>query len=123
MKVVLDTNILIYAIKVKVDLLRQIHEKFNGEAILPNLVKAELGKLAETAKRGSDKKAAKLALEILVFSKVKEIELEGHADDAILDWAKKNKAMVATNDLQFRKALKKEGIPCFYLKQNQLLKA
>lgn len=124
MKIVLDTNILIYAAKAKVDLFRQLREYYGGaEIVIPNLIKQELEKLAENAKKGADKKAAKFALRLLEFGKIKEIKLEGDTDSEILKWAKKNKAVVATNDFQFRKALKEGGVLSIHLKQNKFLKS
>ena len=124
MKIVLDTNILIYAAKAKVDLFRQLREHYGGaEIVIPNLIKRELEKLAENARRGADKKAAKFALKLLEFSKIKEIQLSGDTDTEITKWAKRNKAIVATNDLMFRKELKKAGVPSVHLKQNKFLKS
>jgi len=124
MKIVLDTNILVYAAKARVDLFRHLREYYgSAEIVIPNLIKMELEKLAENAKKGADKKAAKFALRLLEFGKIKEIKLEGDTDEEILKWARKNKAVVATNDFQFRKELKQAGVPSVHLKQNKFLKS
>jgi len=124
MKIILDTNILVYAAKQKIDLIDQIRKKFGqtAEIIVPNLVVKELEKLSEEAKRGADKHAAKLAIQIVKFSKVKNIKLEGNTDRAIVQWAKKNKAAVATHDRELKKTLRDIGLTVFQLRQGKALK-
>ncbi len=114
MKVIVDSNILVYAAKKKIDLFNQIKDQIpDAEILVPNLVIKELEKLSEKAKKGSDKQAAKLALQIIKFSKVKTLKLEGYADKAIINWAKKNKAIVATYDHELKRKLRDEGIAVF----------
>lgn len=123
MKIILDTNIILYAAKQKTDLVSQVRDKFRpADILVPNLVIRELEKLAGKAKKGSDKRAAKLALQIIKFSELKIVKLEeGHTDDRILELAKKEKAVVGTNDSQLKRRLKKEGIQFFALKQGKLI--
>lgn len=120
MKVILDSNILVYAAKQKVDLVSQLKDKFGKvEIIVPNLVIKELEDISKKAKKGEDKRAAKLALQI--FSKLKVVKLEkGHTDDRIIELAKKERAIVGTNDSKLKDRLKKEGIQVITLKRNRL---
>ena len=124
MKIILDTNILIYAAKQKIDLVSQIKGRHgqSAEIIVPNLVKEELESLKTSAKKGSDKQAANLALQIIEFSNLKEIELYGKTDDEIIIWAKQNKAVVATSDRELKRKLKSKGIIVFSLRQKALKK-
>ncbi len=123
MKIILDSNILIYAAKQKVDLVSQLKEKFGiVELLVPNLVIKELETIAEKAKKGSDKRAAKLALQLIDFSKLRVIRLEaGHVDKRILELAKKEKAAVGTNDSRLKAELKKKGIPRVTLRQGRFI--
>jgi len=124
MKIILDTNILIYAIKQKIDLVSQIKGRHgqSAEIIVPNLVKEELENLKTSAKKGADKRAANLALQIIEFSNLKEIELCGNTDNEIVKWAKQNKAVVATSDRELKQKLKRKGIPVFGLRKKALKK-
>ncbi len=124
MKVILDTNILVYSAKQKVDLVSAIKQELGTTVtiVVPNLVLKELEILKEKAKKGSDKQAAKLALQIIKFSKLKQVRLEeGHTDKQILTWAKENKAIILTNDSEFRRKLKAEKIPTGFLRQGKFL--
>ena len=111
MKIILDSNILVYAAKNKVDLVSQIKDKFGiAEILIPNLVLKELELLTEKAQKGADKRAAKLALQLIKFSKLKIAKLEpGHTDKRILELALKEKAAVGTNDSGLKKKLKEAG--------------
>ncbi len=123
MKVILDSNILVYAAKSKVDLVSQIKDKFGiAEIIIPNLVIKELELLTEKAPKGADKRAAKLALQLITHSKLKIVELEsGHTDKRILELALKEKAVVGTNDAALKRKLKEAGIHKFSLRQKRIL--
>ncbi|MBT3582717.1 PIN domain-containing protein [Candidatus Woesearchaeota archaeon] len=95
MKVIIDTNALIYAAKKKQDLATVI----DRQILIPNLVIAELEKLTKTARKGADKAAAKLALQLIKHKKWKIIKLEaGHTDKMILKYAKEHSCDIYTFD-------------------------
>jgi rRNA-processing protein FCF1 len=95
MKTIVDTNALIYAAKKKQDLTNVI----DGQILIPNLVIQELENLAKTAKKGSDRAAAKLAISIIKHNKWKIIKLEtGHPDKKILEYAKQHACKIYTFD-------------------------
>lgn len=123
MKIILDTNILLYAAKQKIDLVSLLKEKFGQTIthIVPDLVKVELSQLVTSAKKGADKRAAKLALQIIKFSKLKKMKISKPVDKGVIELAKKEKALVATNDAELRKTLKKEGIGIIYLRQGKII--
>ena len=98
-KVILDTNFVIYCAEKKIDYAAQILEIINEgyELVVPNQVIAELENLKETCEKYSDRVAANLALQILKFNKVKVVEARGRtADDAIVNISRFN--IVATLD-------------------------
>jgi rRNA-processing protein FCF1 len=104
MKYIVDTNALIYAAKKKQDL----SDKIDGPILIPNLVIDELKKLAEEAKRGSDRAAARLALKIIDHKGWKTIKLEkGHTDSKIVEYAKENGCKIYTFDKALKKAERK----------------
>ena len=123
MKIILDTNIILYAAKQKVDLVSSLKERFGQTItlIVPDLVKEELASLTTSAKKGADKRAAKLALQIVEFSKLKEMKISKPVDNGLTKLAKKEKALVATNDAELRRNLRKEGIRVIFLRQNKLI--
>lgn len=123
MKILLDSNILVYAAKQKADLASLLKEKYGTvDILIPNLVINEMESLAKTAKRGADKRAAKLAIQIISFSKWKIVELDaGHTDKRIVELAKAEKAIVGTNDRLLRAKLRGQGIAVFCLRHGRLV--
>ncbi|AGO60244.1 MULTISPECIES: PIN domain-containing protein [Ferroplasma] len=113
-KIILDTNILIYAIQNKIDLENGIMSITpRMEPLIPACVLAELRGLATT------KWYAKAALKY--SERFKNIESHGEGDFCIMVVAKSLNAAVLTNDRRFRKILKNKGIPCVTMgNQNNL---
>jgi rRNA-processing protein FCF1 len=105
-KIILDTNFLVYCAENKIDYKEGIENLVNEgiELVVPFQVIDELKDLAENSSKFSDKQAARLALKLLEHNKVRELVVRGvHADEAILNILKKEKAIVATIDYQLRK--------------------
>lgn len=102
-KVVLDTNFLVYCAKQKIDYNSEIDnlmkESYELAVVSPTL--RELKKLSEHAKKLIDRNAAKLALKLLKFNKVKIIESRGTADKLIYTLGKKGN-IVATLDKELK---------------------
>ena len=122
MKIILDTNILLYSAKQKVDLVTLLKEKYgNISIVVPDLVRKELAKLTKSAKKGEDKRAAKLALQIVEFSKLKKEKISKPVDYGIVELARFEKSIVGTNDSELRKLLKENNIRVVYLKQHKLI--
>ncbi|MEM1535580.1 MAG: hypothetical protein QXQ82_00065 [Candidatus Pacearchaeota archaeon] len=122
-KVVTDTNFLIYLAKYK---LFDELVALGYELLVPRAIEFELEKIANNKeKKLKDREAALLARQIikkwveLKKAKYVDINNEKAIDDAILEFAKKRKAMVATMDVALRKALKKEGIKILILRQKK----
>lgn len=107
MKVLLDTNFLVYCAKGKIDYKEDIRRIVKGkyELAVVDSVISELENLNKKAKTYRDRQAAGLALLILKANGVSVIKTEEKsADKAILDNAKDN--IIATFDLRLRKNLK-----------------
>jgi len=121
MKVILDTNFLIYCTKEKLDYEEKIEKLLNEkyELVVPLQVINELKKVRDKPKdvlpaskrktrykktTGKDKAAADLALKILEAKKIKKIDIEGkNVDKAIIKLAKEDKKnIVATLDREMR---------------------
>ena len=102
MKVILDTNFLVYCAKQKIDYVEEIDDLVKGkyELYIPSEAVVELQELMKKAKKFTDKQAAELALKILKTNKVNILDINGsNADDAIIKHVKKYpKDIVATVD-------------------------
>ena len=109
MKIILDTNFLIYAAKHKMDYLLEISNLINEgfELVVPKQVVNELKMLRDDKWKkvsGADKSAADLALKLLVHNKVKVVDITGKSvDDAIVKLAQiDSKNIVCTLDREMR---------------------
>ncbi|MBT4135225.1 DNA-binding protein [Candidatus Woesearchaeota archaeon] len=115
MQIVIDTNSLIYAAKEKIDVITELKKIGFTKIIVPNEVLKELEFIQNDKKqKGADKNAAKLAIQIIKFSKVDTIYLgKGHPDDKILEFAVAKNFSVLTNDKILKKRLKAESVQIF----------
>ena len=109
-KIILDTNFIIYCTEKKIDYKTEIMNLSSSgyELVVPAPVVLEIMLIAQNTKKYSDKKAAKLALDILEHNHIRSIETKTNiADDAIVELAEGNSgSIVASLDLQLRKRLK-----------------
>lgn len=108
MKVLLDTNFLIYAAKYNIHLdgIKAIFP--SSQILVPEMVFFELQKLARS-KELKEREAAKLALAVMEAEKIKRIKTERKGDRAfeeIIKNAKDEEIAVATLDEELMKRLK-----------------
>tara|TARA_B100000029_G_scaffold499402_1_gene569769 strand:+ start:297 stop:644 length:348 start_codon:yes stop_codon:yes gene_type:complete len=102
MKVIIDTNSLIYSIENKIDIFDFFDNK-GFEIIILNCVIEEIKKI--------NAKKFKLISEIISNKNLKiEKNVEGHTDDIIIELAKKNKYAILTNDKALKNKATKEKI-------------
>ncbi|MEM4702886.1 MAG: hypothetical protein QXP53_00125 [Candidatus Pacearchaeota archaeon] len=117
-----DTNFLIYLARFK---LFDELDSLGYKILVPRIVDFELEKVSQDKnQKMEDRNAAILAQTILKkwveLKKARYIEIEGeNVDNAILEFAKKKKAIVATMDSELREKLKKEGIKTLILRQEK----
>lgn len=106
MKVILDTNFLIYCAKEKLDYIEKINNLLNEgfNLVVPKQVIEELKRLKIKAKKGKDKDACDLALKILEKKNIEIVQPAGKSvDDAIIKLAQENsKNIVCTLDREMR---------------------
>lgn len=112
-KILLDSNFLVYCAKQKIDYAEQIDNLISErhELAVLSSVLCELKELAEKAEKLKDKSAAVLALKILDKArgkKIRIIETEKQADEAIVEFAEnsEDEVMVATADKGLKRMLK-----------------
>ena len=112
MKIILDTNFLIYCGKNKLDYVEELNNLLNEdyELVVPEQVVRELKLLSEDLKKkvsGKDKVAADLALQLLDANNVKTVKVKGKSvDEGIINLSKENnKNIVCTLDREMRNIL------------------
>tara|TARA_Y100000310_G_scaffold288212_1_gene313667 strand:+ start:11931 stop:12317 length:387 start_codon:yes stop_codon:yes gene_type:complete len=112
MKIILDTNFLIYCSKNKLDYAEKLEILLNEdyELVVPLQVIRELELLKNDKEKkinGKDKQAANLALQLLDFNKVKRVKVKGRSvDEGIINLASENKKnIVCTLDKEMRDTL------------------
>jgi len=119
-EVICDTSFLIVLATKPVKKFDELENEIGKiDFVVPSLVINELGKLVRTAgvKRSN---AARLALELA--KKFKTIQFQGtSADEAIIDYASKQKCLVATIDDALRNKLKSNDISVITLTNDKLI--
>jgi len=111
-KVILDTNFIIYCTENKLDYAAEIGNLMNEgyELVVPQQVVDEIEELGKTAKKFSDRTASFLALKILKTNNIKVVSAPGkYADEAIISIMRIGD-IVATLDLELRQKLKKSRV-------------
>ncbi len=118
MRVLLDTNFLIDAVKFKIDL-REIDELVgkNELAVLSSVVR-ELVRISKGSSGVS--RYARVVLNLMKEQKMKVLKSEMIPDNAMLELSDEN-TLVATNDIELRKRLKAIGRKTIYLKSKKHL--
>ena len=112
MKIILDTNFVIYCAREKLDYIEEIENMLNEDydLVVPLQVVHELEKLRDDKWKkvsGKDKKAADLALQLIDAKEIKKIEASGKTvDEAIINLSKEDdENIVCTLDREMRHTL------------------
>ncbi len=125
-KIIIDTNFLLIPAQFNVDIFSELKRicDFRYEMCIMEGTIAELEKIQkDESQKGSDKRAAKMALSLLKKQEYKIIKsgIE-HVDDAILDYCEKHECAVATQDALLKKRLKEQGSKIIILRSRKFLK-
>ena len=115
MRILLDTNMLLDAIKFRIDIFSEA-QKFGRPFTLDACIH-ELERISE--RRNKEAMQAKVALALAKGLPI--ARAEGGADRAILDYSARHRCVVATNDKNLIKALKSKGIEIIRLRQKRYL--
>jgi len=118
MKVIIDTNAFAMIKQFKIDLIEEIKKQ------VPNAEIITIKQVINELKNIKDKTASKYALALIEKEKIKKYEApQGKTDEAIIKFAEKNKAAVATNDKELKKKCIEKGIPVIYMRQKKKLES
>ena len=118
-RIIIDTNFLLIPYQFKVDIFSEINRvcSFSYELYIVDKTIQELEKIVNK-QTGKNKKAAALGMIFLgqrIKGRIKAGELT--VDEAILKQASKSKGcIVATQDAELKRKLKKKGVPLIVLK-------
>ena len=123
-KILLVTNFLMLCSQFKVDIFSEIERvcNFNYKLCILDKTRDELKKIFEMQK-GKNKEAAKIALQILKIRNmmiIKTLPLKD-TDRAIVDYAKKEDCIVATQDKDLKRELVNQGSSVIILKQKKII--
>ncbi len=118
-RIILDTNFLIDLGRfgIGIDEIDKVMTE-NYEMQIVSSSVHELKKIASTSMEES--KFAKYALMIIDLRKIKILETNEGADAAIIYFADRD-TIVATNDIDLRRRLKKKGVRCIYIRARKKL--
>jgi len=120
-KIILDTNFLMIPCKFKVDIFSEIKRicDFKHDVFVLDKTIDELKKIIKLQK-GKNKEAAKIALLLVKNKKIRKIETNENLDvDGIL--LKQKGAVIATQDIELKRKLKKKSIRTISLRQRKYL--
>ena len=129
MKIILDTNFLISSVRFKVDIFSELQRicDFKYQACIIDGILDELKRLVEIGKP-KDKIAAKISLELVKKENIKIIKTYPknkrvkNVDFLILNLIKKEDFIVATQDKELKREIRKKGVPIIVLRQKRYLK-
>ncbi len=112
-RVLLDTNMILTPFEMNIDLLAEIQRIIPGKLELITL---------EPVIRELKKKKGGVGLKLIDALKIDVIPSIGRADDAIYEFARKNKdVIVATNDDELKRRLRSAGVPVIIVRGKQKL--
>lgn len=116
--VILDTNFLLIPFQFKIDIFRELEYviEYSHSYVVSSKTIKELKKLSKLI--GKNGMAARLALKLVEANdkKIEIIENNNYVDDWIVDFAKKNNAIVCTNDSELRRRLREAEIKVIAMK-------
>ncbi len=128
-KIIIDTNFFVSAIRFKIDIFSELQRicDFKYIIYIVDGTIGELEKLAETGKP-KDKIAARISLELIKKEKIKITKISSknkrvkNVDLLILNLIKEGNFIVATQDKELKREIRKKRVPLIVLRQKRYLK-
>ncbi len=116
--VIFDTNMLMLSAQKPLDIFLEV-ERILNMAYTPAVLSTTIRELLTLTEKGRPKERmeSKLALELAKRCQVIEVNSSVSADVSIIEYTRKNrKVIVATNDSELRRKLRRMGVPVIYLR-------
>lgn len=114
-KVIVDTSSIIYSFKLKQDIFSNLQDIGYTPVVL-DAIYEELHNMASKKDRNS--LIAKYAIRVIKDKKIKIERSKGKGDEALFNFAKKNKCAVCTNDKDLKKRIKNLSLEILSVKSN-----
>ncbi len=116
--VIVDTNALMMPAQKGIDLENEVTRLVGKcEITVPSIVVDEINHLV--CREGKIRSAARVAQSLIKRFRI--VKTPGTGDQGIVDYAKKIKGIVVTNDKELKKELRDTEIPVIYLRGNNHL--
>lgn len=114
--IIIDTNFFLIPHQFGLDIISELKYllDYYGDFVTSSSITRELKAIGKG--KGKNGAAARFALKLIEKNKIKIIESEGNADAWLINYAKNNKAIVCTNDIYLKHALKNLGVKIISLK-------
>lgn len=119
-KVLFDTNLLIAAFEIPVDVVKRVEELLEVK-IEPVILASQLQELEKMASSDRRLKVSRIARTVIDYVKARFKIVEDFGvkvDDAIVKAAEEEGYIVATNDRELRRRLRKCGVTVIYMKSD-----
>ncbi|MBS7623320.1 nucleotide-binding protein [Candidatus Bathyarchaeota archaeon] len=116
-RVALDSNFFFLPLTVRMDIFSETERLLPGRAqfIVIKPVREEIERLS--GRRSQLGRKAKFALRLLKrCEEIGEVDAAGTVDDALVNYAKRHRVVVATTDRKLRKRLRDINVPVIYLR-------
>jgi len=123
-KIILDTNFLFVPSQFHLDIFEELNRLLR-QRVEPLILSSTLGELQKLAESRSVKKSKQAMLGLKLAERCRVVEVKRRSsesnDDIILRTAADMRCLVATNDRELRKKLRKIGVPVVFLRRKSIL--
>ncbi|MCS7364064.1 MAG: hypothetical protein NDF54_01330 [archaeon GB-1867-035] len=116
--VLFDSNMLLMAVQKPFNLFDEVYRVLNRayRPVVLSAVKSELDYLANFGSP-KERRESRLALELVKRCEVVDFSFSDDADNAIIEFTRKHgRVVVATNDIELRRKLRKLGVPVIFMR-------
>lgn len=116
--VVFDSNMFLMAVQKPFNVFEEVSRVLNlaYRPVVLSAVKSELDYLA-TSGSPKERRESRLALELVKRCEIVDFDFSDDADNAIIEFARRRRrVVVATNDIELRRSLRKLGVPVIFMR-------
>ena len=119
-RLILDTSSIIFAASRKVDVFRSVEEQLGAAPVVSSGVMRELNGIAMG--RTKEGRSARVALEMMKCHGVEVVKDDGDVDKWVFRVGRAPSVYVCTNDINLKRALRKEGKRALSVSENGVLR-
>ena len=115
MIVLFDTNMLLVPKQFGIDVFSEV------DRLVPGNEKATITQVVHELENVNDRRAANVGLELVKRYALRIIPATGKADDALIDVAIKERAVVCTNDRELKERCAEKGVKIIFMRGKKKL--